>query len=55
MIGPLYFLTHPPPYDDNDTTIYRLNQRHHLTTDPLKPKTKTARVLDIVAQHGRWS
>lgn len=43
------------PYDDNATTIYRLNQRHKLIIDPFLPQIEGARVLDIAAHDGRWS
>lgn len=49
------FLADLPPYDDNATTIYRLNQRHKLIIAPFMPQIKGARVLDIAAHDGRWS
>lgn len=55
MSGLFDFLTELPPYDDNETTIYRLNQRHKLIIDPFGPQIEGARVLDIAAHDGRWS
>ncbi|WP_428515197.1 methyltransferase domain-containing protein [Roseovarius sp.] len=55
MSGLFDFLAELPPYDDNATTIYRLNQRHKLIIDPFGPQIEGARVLDIAAHDGRWS
>lgn len=55
MSGLFDFLTDLPPYDDNDTTIHRLNQRHKLIIAPFVPQLERARVLDIAAHDGRWS
>ncbi len=55
MSGLFDFLADLPPYDDNDTTIYRLNQRHKLIIEPFLPQIEGARVLDIAAHDGRWS
>jgi len=55
MSGLFDFLAELPPYDDNDTTIYRLNQRHKLIIEPFLPQIEGARVLDIAAHDGRWS
>lgn len=49
------FLKDIPPYDDNDTTIRRLDQRHRLLIDPFKPQIEGARVLDLACHDGRWS
>ena len=55
MSGLFDFLKDLPPYDDNDTTIHRLNQRHKLIIAPLAPQIEGARVLDLAAHDGRWS
>ncbi|MFN3208426.1 MAG: methyltransferase domain-containing protein [Roseovarius sp.] len=55
MSGLFDFLADLPPYDDNATTIYRLNQRHKLIIAPFRPQIEGARVLDIAAHDGRWS
>jgi len=55
MSGFFDFLKALPPYDDNATTIKRLDQRHKLIIDPFQPQIEGARVLDIAAHDGRWS
>ncbi len=55
MSGLFDFLRRLPPYEDNDTTIHRLAQRHRLIIDPFAPQIEGARVLDLAAHDGRWS
>lgn len=55
MSGLFDFLKTLPPYDDNATTVHRLEQRHRLIIDPFAPQIDGARVLDIAAHDGRWS
>ncbi len=55
MSGFFDFLQELPPYDDNENTIRRLEQRHRLIIDPFQPQIEGARVLDIAAHDGRWS
>ena len=55
MSGFFNFLQSLPPYDDNETTIHRLDQRHKLIIEPFGPQINGARVLDVGAHDGRWS
>ena len=55
MSGFFDFLKSLPPYDDNATTVHRLDQRHRLIIDPFQPQIAGARVLDLAAHDGRWS
>ena len=49
------FLSDIPPYDENETTLYRLAQRHRLLIDPFRPQIEGARILDLACHDGRWS
>lgn len=49
------FLQTLPPYDENETTIRRLYQRHRLIIDPFVPQIQDHRVLDLACHDGRWS
>lgn len=55
MSGLFDFLQTLPPYDDNETTIHRLHQRHRLIIEPFQPQIQGARVLDLACHDGRWS
>lgn len=55
MSGLFGFLRNLPPYDENETTLYRLAQRHRLLIAPFAEQIAGARVLDLAAHDGRWS
>lgn len=55
MSGFFGFLRNLPPYDENETTLYRLTQRHKLLIAPFADQIAGARVLDLAAHDGRWS
>ncbi|MDZ7711098.1 MAG: class I SAM-dependent methyltransferase [Roseovarius sp.] len=55
MSGFFGFLHNLPPYDENETTLYRLTQRHKLLIAPFVEQIDGARVLDLAAHDGRWS
>ncbi|SLN76022.1 class I SAM-dependent methyltransferase [Roseisalinus antarcticus] len=55
MAGFFDFLTALPRYQDDATSVDRLNKRHGMLIAPLRDEIAGARVLDLAAHDGRWS